>query len=59
MLSLSLKKNIPPSSTKKSKAIAKPENIKITKNNIDSNSKLNSNIKKINNIRTELKELKK
>ena len=49
---------MPPSSIKKGKAIAKLENIKITRNNIDFNFKLNFNIKKFNNIRIELKELK-
>ena len=47
-----------PSFIKKGKAIAKLENIKITRNNIDSNFKPNFNIKKFNNIRIELKELK-
>ena len=49
---------MPPSSIEKGKAIAILENVKITSNNIDSDSKPNSNIKKFNNIRIELKKLK-
>ena len=46
------------SSIEKGKAIVILENIKITNINIKSDFKPNSNIKKFNNIKIELKELK-